>query len=248
MTSYQEPHKLVIDLGNSRAKTAVFNKNEIVTVFTIEDPSPDRLLSLGLDRFNMTAGIISSVSDNPESYMAAFPELSWIMLNAGTPLPIRNNYQTPETLGKDRLAGVVGGHLMKPGQDLLIIDAGTALTIDFISREGVYSGGSISPGLSMRFNALHTFTTRLPLLKYEEIDFLTGRNTHQSILTGVINGMRAEIDGIIDLYRISCPDVSVILTGGDTYYFEKILKNNIFAFPNLVLTGLKLILDYNFEK
>jgi len=248
MTHSPEPHKIVIDLGNSRAKAAVFYQNEITTLHTIEEPSPEKLRALNLDRYNLNAGIISSVAGDPGMYMAVYSDLPWIELNAGTPLPIKNNYQTPETLGKDRLAGVVAAHLIKPGQDLLIVDAGTALTFDMISRSGIYSGGSISPGMSMRFKALHTFTNRLPLLNSREIDYLTGHNTQESILSGVINGMRAEIDGIIDEYRISWPDISVILTGGDTYYFEKILKNNIFAFPNLVLTGLKLILDYNFEK
>jgi type III pantothenate kinase len=248
MTHSTEPHKIVIDLGNSRAKAAVFCQNEVIALHTIEEPSPEKLRALNLDRYNLNAGIISSVAGDPGMYMSVYSDFPWIELNAGTPLPIKNNYQTPETLGKDRLAGVVAAHLIKPGQDLLIVDAGTALTFDLISRSGIYSGGSISPGMSMRFKALHTFTNRLPLLNSREIDYLTGHNTQESILSGVINGMRAEIDGIIDEYRVSWPDIFVILTGGDTYYFEKILKNNIFAFPNLVLTGLKLILDYNFEK
>ncbi|KAF0198272.1 MAG: type III pantothenate kinase [Bacteroidetes bacterium] len=248
MTHSLEPHKIVIDLGNSRAKAAIFCRNELTALHTIEEPTPEKLRALNLDRHNLKAGIISSVAGDPGSYMAVFPDLPWIELNASTPIPIKNNYQTPETLGKDRLAGVVAAHLLMPGLDLLIIDAGTALTFDQISRAGIYSGGSISPGMSMRFKALHTFTNRLPLLNSSEIDYLTGRNTQESILSGVINGIRAEIDGIIDEYRVSWPEISVILTGGDAYYFEKILKNNIFAFPNLVLTGLKLILDYNFEK
>jgi len=187
------------------------------------------------------------VADNPALYTALFLELTWIILDNQTPLPIKNNYQTPETLGKDRLAAVTGAYQLYPGQNVLVIDAGTAVTYDFINHKGEYAGGSISPGLTMRFRALHTFTTRLPLLQAEEISYLTGCNTRESILSGVMNGLRIEIDGIIDQYSILWPSFQVILTGGDAKYFEKILKNSIFASPNLVITGLKLILDYNLE-
>jgi len=248
MNPAQEPLKLVIDLGNSRAKAAVYEGNELISLQIVENPTPEKFSALTLDELNLTAGIISSVAGDPTSYTAVYPGLNWIVLDSDTAVPIINNYETPETLGKDRLAAVTAAHLLHPGKDMLVIDAGTAITYDFINRDGVYSGGSISPGLAMRFNSLHTFTRRLPLLQTQEIDYLIGRNTNESILSGVINGIRCEIDGIIDQYRLSWPELRILLTGGDTKYFEKTLKNNIFATPNLVLTGLKLILDYNLEK
>jgi len=248
MNSLPGTCKLVIDLGNSRAKVAVYTGNEQAELIVIENPSPEKIFAAGLEKYGITSAIISSVSDDTDPYLARFPTCQWLVLDANTPLPIRNEYLTPETLGKDRLAAVAGAHLLFPDKDVLVIDAGTAITYDIIGSDGIYSGGSISPGLSMRFKALHTFTRHLPLLEPMEIDFLTGRNTSESILSGVINGLRTEIDGIIDQYRLSRPSLCVALTGGDTIYFEKILKNSIFAIPNLVLTGLKLILDYNLEK
>jgi type III pantothenate kinase len=248
MNPVQEPYKLVIDLGNSRAKVAVYMHDELTVVHTIGEPTPEKIYQMGLHKLPIAAGIICSVAENPALYTVLFPDLTWIILESQTPLPIRNKYQTPETLGKDRLAAVSGAHFLYPGHDLLVIDAGTAVTYDFLNHKGEYHGGSISPGLSMRFRALYTFTSRLPLLQAEEITFLTGCNTRESILSGVINGLCAEMDGIIDQYKLSWPSIQIVLTGGDAKYFEKTLKNSIFASPNLVLTGLKLILDYNLEK
>ncbi|MFH1120593.1 MAG: type III pantothenate kinase [Bacteroidota bacterium] len=248
MNHSMEFRKIVIDLGNSRAKVAVFNQNEICTLFHIGNPTPEKLLNLEIDYTSVKSGIISSVAADTISYTQVLPAINWIHLNEMTPVPVNNSYKTPATLGKDRLAAVTGGHHLYPGRDLLIIDAGTAVTYDFINCNGVYIGGSISPGLSMRFAALNTFTSRLPLLKIQEIDFLTGRDTTESILSGVIHGIRLEMDGIINEYKLMWPTVITIMTGGDAEYFEKILKNNIFVTPNLVLTGLKLILDYNLEK
>ena len=248
MNPDQEPYKLIIDLGNSRAKVAVYMCDDLTVVHSIEDPTPEKIYQLGLHKLPIATGIICSVAENPALYTALFPDLNWIILDYETPLPVINKYKTPETLGRDRLAAVAGAYNLYPGQNLLVIDAGTAVTYDFINHKGEYSGGSISPGLSMRFRALHTFTSRLPLLQTEEISYLTGCTTYESILSGVINGLRTEIDGIIDQYSFLWPSIQVILTGGDAKYFEKILKNTIFASPNLVLTGLKLILDYNLEK
>jgi len=240
--------RLVIDLGNSRAKVATFANGILDTLTIIEEPAPDKLARLRLDKLPLTAAIISSVAGNSQAYIDVLPQIHWINLDHNTPVPVRNLYLTPETLGKDRLAAVTAAHHLFNDANILVIDAGTAVTYDFITSKGEYLGGSISPGLTIRFRALNTFTERLPLLKTTEIDYLTGRNTEESILSGVINGLRLEIDGIIDEYSQIWPKMKTILTGGDAIYFEKILKNNIFADPNLVLNGLKLILDYNFEK
>lgn len=244
----QSPHKLVIDLGNSRAKVATYANGELNMLAIIDEPTPAKLVQLHLESLPIVAAIISSVGGDPGPYLSLLPGIHWIILDHNTPVPVRNLYLTPETLGKDRLAAVTGAHQLFMDSNVLVIDAGTALTYDFINSKGEYQGGSISPGLSVRFKALNTFTGRLPLLQAQEIDYLTGRNTEESILSGVINGIRLEIDGIIEEYRQIWPKMKTILTGGDMIYFEKILKNDIFADPNLVLNGLKLILDYNFEK
>ena len=143
---------------------------------------------------------------------------------------------------------MVAASELYPANDVLVIDAGTAITFDFINHKNEYKGGSITAGISLRFKALHTFTGRLPLIEADLPQFLTGRTTQESILSGVINGTCAEIEGMIQKYRQLYPDLVTLITGGDMFYFEKKMKNNIFAVPNLVLYGLNLILDYNFEK
>jgi type III pantothenate kinase len=167
-----------------------------------------------------------------------------ILLDETTRLPIMNLYKS-KTLGKDRLAAAVGGHAKFPGEDVLIVNCGTAITYDVVIKEGEYIGGAISPGMQMRFNALHTFTSQLPLLSYSEINFLTGNNTDDSVLSGVINGMTAEIEGMIAKYKKEYPGIKVILSGGDLNYFDNRLKISIFAVPNIVIYGLHQILVFN---
>jgi type III pantothenate kinase len=168
--------------------------------------------------------------------------------NHNTILPINNSYQTPGTLGKDRIAAVVGASSLFPGEDLLIIDAGTCITFDFINAQKEYFGGAISPGINLRFNCLHNFTGNLPLVHPVAETKLIGDSTESSLLSGVINGIREEVDGIINRYKLSFPKLKVVFTGGDIKYFDKYLKNNIFAVENLVLLGLKDILHYNVKE
>jgi len=141
----------------------------------------------------------------------------------------------------------VGARFLVPGCDILVIDSGTAITYDLITAAGEYLGGGISPGLSMRYKALHTFTNRLPLLDYYDDAQLIGDDTSSSIHSGVLNGALAEMEGIIKSYQILYPGLKIILTGGDHNYFDKRLKIKTFAAPNLVLEGLNLILDFNIE-
>jgi len=169
----------------------------------------------------------------------------FINFNHNTPLPIINKYQTLETLGKDRLASAVAAHQLFPDKDVLVIDAGTCVKFDFINSMAEYLGGSISPGLQMRFRALHSFTEKLPFVELKPFDILIGKTTHESLLSGVINGTLAEIDGIINRYKENYPELQVVLSGGDAEYLVSKLKNRIFALSNIVLNGLKIILDYN---
>ena len=169
-----------------------------------------------------------------------------LQLTSETPVPVTNRYETPQTLGVDRLAAVVGASHLFPATDCLVIDAGTCITMDFVDRDKNYLGGSIALGLEMKFRALHTFTQRLPLLQRPPAAVpLAGRNTAGAIQSGVLNGTVAELNGLISAYRSTSPDLVVVLCGGDAAFFETNLKAPIFVVPELVLIGLNRILNYN---
>ncbi len=245
---------LVIDRGNTRMKTALFGEGRDPEIAILE-PGTDAQLNAMLDEAEIRFGagslgpaIYSSVVSDDASIIGAISgRMELLVLSADTPLPVRNLYGTPGTLGNDRIAAAVAANALFPGRNVLSIDAGTCITYDFTNGSGEYMGGGISPGLTIRFKALNTFTSRLPLVSVAGDAGLIGRSTEGSIRSGVVNGTLAEIDGIIDRYRESFPDLAVILTGGDANYFDKRLKNDIFAVPNLVLMGLKDILRYHAE-
>ncbi|MBU2651162.1 MAG: type III pantothenate kinase [Bacteroidetes bacterium] len=234
---------LIIDFGNTLTKIAIFKGNTEVFLLAVPNIEQEELKQI-LNRFPVKRSIISSVRNHP-SWISHFLEKHSLHteLDENTHLPLQIGYSTPETLGKDRLAAAVAGHMLYPDNDVLVIMAGTCLTYDFVNKQGVYSGGAISPGMKMRFRALHEFTDKLPLCKTKDNIPLTGTTTHESIQSGVVNGMLAEINGIIDQYRKIYNNLTVVLSGGDLNYFDKKLKNNIFAVPNIVLRGLKNILD-----
>jgi type III pantothenate kinase len=191
--------------------------------------------------------IISSVNQDAETISQLIgPFISNVfVLDHQLPVPLLNEYETPQTLGKDRLAAVAGASATHPDKDCLVIDMGTCITYDCIRADRHYLGGSISPGLRMRFKALHTFTARLPLLEPAADARLIGKNTHDAILSGVINGIVAEIEGIISKYQTIFPKIDVIFCGGDANFFESKIKQRIFVIPELVLIGLNRILEHN---
>ena len=166
-------------------------------------------------------------------------------MDGHTKIPLQNTYKTPESLGRDRIALAVGANQLFPTNNTLVIDAGTCITYDFIDEKNNYLGGAISPGLQIRLNALHTFTEKLPLVTIKNGSELIGKTTEMSILSGVINGATAEVDGIIDRYKEQFGNLKTVLTGGDANYFVKTLKNNIFANSKVLLNGLNTILNYN---
>ena len=168
----------------------------------------------------------------------------FIQLDENTRLPIENLYKTPETLGQDRIAACVGANFLMPDTNLLVIDAGTAITYDIVNAKNQYVGGNISPGLEMRKNALHNFTQKIPLIEITELVPAFGATTNEAILAGVVNGLIYEIEGYISLTSNVYPKLSVFLTGGDAFYFEKKLKSTIFANENLLLVGLNRILNF----
>jgi type III pantothenate kinase len=171
----------------------------------------------------------------------------FILLNSKTKLPVRNRYKTPGTLGSDRIASVAGAAKLFPGKNILVIDAGTCIKYDFITAQKEYLGGSISPGLRMRFQALHNFTDGLPLIQPGKISTLVGTSTKDSVLTGVELGIVNEINGFIADYKKKFGPVKVLLSGGDAALFAGHIKSSIFAAPNLIHTGLLDILKYNVE-
>jgi type III pantothenate kinase len=240
---------LAIDIGNTLVKLAVFDNGQMTGFQALEDISITVLQNFTKAHPGINASIIASVKDfstEIEEYLKT--NFRFLRFDAETPIPLISAYETPETLGADRLSAAIAANSLMPSDNLLIINAGTAITYDMVSAEGIYQGGAISPGLSIRFKALHTFTGRLPLLdKITDVP-LTGKSTADSILSGVLNGALAEVDGIIEKYSALYPGLKTILSGGDNNYFDKRLKNKTFAIPNLVLTGLNITLEYNIEK
>ena len=232
-------YKLTIDQGNTRTKVALFNHDTIVK--RLDSPTIPSIETLAKTAHQI---ILSSVKQ--ESELQSILKSQDIMLQWDTPLPIRVSYDKPQTIGHDRLAVAVGAHTLFPQKNVLCIDMGTCITYDFVSADNQFLGGGISPGMEMRYQSLNHYTSQLPLLKMDSIRLpLIGRSTHQCIHSGVINGLLAEIDGIIQRYMIEFPNLQVVITGGDAQFFDKELKNTIFASPDLLMIGLNKILDYN---
>ena len=236
---------LVIDIGNSFAKVALFEQDKLVKTILREQVSFD-LIRDCIKHNSPDAVILSSVKKEDillyEFLYDTFPV--FYHLTHKLPVPLKIDYRTPKTLGMDRLAAAIGASIEKPGMNLLIIDIGTAITIDFVGSDGVYRGGNISPGPNLRFQSLYRCTKKLPLVdKQGEIPSL-GHDTLTAIRSGVINGIVRELDSYIDEYKKNAK-VFTFLTGGNTFYFESKLKNAIFADENLVLKGLNEIIRYN---
>lgn len=237
---------LIIDVGNTRTKISVFSKSEMQDHITISAIDTNYIQNL-THKYAIKNCIVSSVSTSADTIFALLPQsIKPIFLNKDTPLPIRNHYKSPHSLGSDRIAAACGAFHLYPNENILVIDAGTALTYEFINNQGEYLGGAITPGITMRFKALHKFTSKLPLVDSNIATApLIGNTTESCIQSGVLNGIFAEADGIIDRYKQYYTNLQVILTGGDTKHFDKNLKNSIFAAPFLVEIGLNRILHYN---
>ena len=237
---------LIIDIGNTAAKVALFDGGEMVEVLTESNQSLDCLEAL-CAKYPVEQGIVATVIDLSERVLAALVALPFplLWLDSKTPLPVTNLYETPETLGYDRMAAVVGANEQYPRRDILVIDAGTCITYEFIDSKGQYHGGNISPGMQMRFKALNQFTGRLPLIDSNGRKLPMGRDTETAIRAGVLKGMEYEISGYIESMKHKYPELLVFLTGGDDFSFDTNVKSVIFADRFLVLKGLNRILNYN---
>lgn len=235
---------LAIDYGNSRLKIGVFDKNNFVESFEFFNDNDDEVLKT-ISKFHPNNIILSSV--------IGFDNIKWIektdvaitILDDNTKLPFKNLYKTPHTIGKDRICAVAGAQVIYPNKNILIIDAGTAITYDFINSTNEYLGGNISPGLTIRFKSLNHFTKKLPLVAKDEYNGEIGDSTNSAIANGVINGMIFEIAGYISSFKEKYDNLEIILTGGDSFFFAKKLKFPIFVNQNLVLVGLNRILEHN---
>lgn len=243
---------LVIDWGNTRLKTGWFTGTDLVETGQYADM--DALVTTLANRL-VTQLIVSSTSRPAEEIRERLAGIKagLIVFDSQTPVPLRKAYETPATLGADRVAAAVGASTLFPGQDCLVLDLGTCLTADFVDRDSVFQGGLISPGLRMRFRAMHEQTARLPLVETladwsgQDWPGLTAKNTQAALHSGVMNGLAFELTGIVESYRRERPGLVVLLCGGDAPAFESRLKPPIFVVPELVLIGLNRILRYNVE-
>lgn len=239
---------LVVDVGNTRIKLAVYETNTQIELFiTSKETLKETLKNISNKHF-INQVIISSVSEIPIELDQYLENISTVIyLNSTTEVPFLNRYETPESLGVDRIALVAAAVTQFPNQNILIIDAGTCITYDIVSDKMEYFGGAISLGLEMRLKALHTFTNKLPLLALKDEEISLGNNTENSLYFGVINGVVAEIEGFISHFEKENENLTVVLTGGDTIFLAKRLKNSIFANSNFLLEGLNSILEYNLK-
>ena len=237
---------LIIDIGNTAAKLAVFSSGELKEMTRCSNQTLEGLDEL-CNRYSIKQGILSSVVSLNEEVREKLNNLPFPIqtFTYETPIPVKNLYQTPQTLGVDRLAAVVEAHSAQPNHPILVIDAGTCITFDFIDESGQYLGGNISPGIDMRFKALHSFTSKLPLVNREgEIPPL-GKTTETAIRSGIIKGVEHEMNGYINHFHKNNSALLVFLTSETEFSFDTKLKSIIFADRFLVLKGLNRILEYN---
>lgn len=235
---------LAVDLGNTTAKIGLFDDNQLLTTYA--PVSLDDVIRL-VQETPVSHAVVCSVNQDATGWQQAlqpFITSVWV-LNHQLPVPLRLRYQTPQTLGADRVAAVCGAKVLYPAKTCLVMDVGTCLTYDLVDIDNLHWGGSISPGLRMRFRAIHAFTARLPLLEPEPAPELIGVTTKDAILSGVINGMTAEMEGIIRKYGENFPEMRVLFCGGDAKFFENSVKEPIFVIPELVLIGLNRIIQHN---
>jgi type III pantothenate kinase len=242
---------LVLDLGNTYGKIAVCDHKKVIEAATYERITSREISYFHIRYSELKGAIISSVVNYSREIIDYLNNLFpiCIELDHSTPLPIENKYATPDTLGYDRIAAAVGAFTICPGKNVLVIDAGTAITYDIVSARGEFLGGNISQGLEIRFKSLNKYTTRLPHLERpEEVPPLVGSTTQEAIQSGVVNGLLFEMDGFIAAISKKYPKLQVVLTGGDAKYFVGKLKSSIFVDPNLNLIGLNRILEHNADR
>ena len=238
---------LVIDVGNTFIKLGVFDNQQLKLKKTCIKTDFSHVLDEIAESYpEIKHTLVASVGNLSEDLMKKLQQqYTLLYLDEQTVIPFKNKYSTPQTLGVDRIAVISAAAQQFPRKNVLVIDAGTCITYDFISSENEYFGGAISPGIVLRYQALHSFTEKLPLLNAHIPKTLIGNSTDSSIHSGVVNGVLYEIDGFIENYKNEFADLTVILTGGDAHFLRDSIKNDIFANSNFLLEGLNHILEFN---
>ncbi len=243
-------HSLILDIGTTFKKVAILDQGHVVRLNTFRKIESVKGF---VEEHKFTDAVICAVHNSPDLKFALEILPNALLFDQTTPLPIKNHYATPHTLGKDRLAAIVAAHAQNPNTNSLVIDIGTCITYDFITNQSEYLGGAISPGLQMRFQSLNHFTNGLPLVSSDELADFVGDSTSTCIASGVVYGFLDEIVQSIYRYDQKFSGLQVLLTGGDSTFFESKVKARIFAAlqkrvvvePNLVLIGLGEILNHN---
>ncbi|MBC7553571.1 MAG: type III pantothenate kinase [Taibaiella sp.] len=239
---------LCIDWGNTNVKAAIFNNDVLQKSIHVSEENSLKQIAGLIDTYKPAKAILCSVvNENNDELTFLLKErvASFIKLDGFTRVPINNAYGTPETLGPDRLALVTAAYILHPGKNNLVVCAGTCLTYNFIQKSKTFRGGAIAPGMNMRLRAMHEFTGRLPEVSADGDLLLLGYDTETGMRSGAVNGMAAEIDGMIREYENNYADFNAILTGGDGAFFADKIKSKIFADPDLLLKGLNIIANYN---
>ncbi len=238
---------LVIDIGNTTAKYAVFENNEMVDVSVFSNTDIKELQNYISQYPKLSKAIFCSVTNTNDAILKLLESRfqNIIEFTPQTEIPLKITYQTPETLGPDRLAAAIGAAHLFPNKNILVVSMGTCITYEIITQEGEYLGGKISPGAQMRLKALNTFTAKLPLVELRSFNNEYGQSTSDSILAGVISGIAYEIEGTIDALSQRYANLQTILSGGDSAFFVKAIKKPIFTDPFLVLKGLNLVLNHH---
>ena len=240
MVKFKYTLKLIIDIGNSLIKIGLFQEKNKVRSKEFQNINLAKVKDFVQDQ-PIVKAILSSVREIDKDILGVVNYYKALVLDEHVSLPIKVNYKSPNTLGKDRLSGVVGASYLYPGNNILVLDFGTCLTIDFINKKKEYLGGRISPGLNMRYRALNEFTSKLPYCQFTEVDKFIGNDTVSSIHTGIQRGIISEVYAIISEFKKENDDTIVIFTGGDCFFFEKEFKNSIFAHPFLIMVGLNAV-------
>ena len=237
---------LVVDIGNNFFKLGIFQNSNLIFSFSEKNGAIDLEIEKIISKYSeITTALISNVSSIKINDILNRFNINIYELNSSFIFPFKLNYQTPETLGNDRLALAAAATILFPNSNNLVIDAGTCITIDFIDNNNHFRGGSISPGVKMRYDSLNHYTANLPLLKNENNFDYPGNSTNASIHAGIIGGVSNEINGFIKQINSKNEKVNVILTGGDAKILSKTLKITIFANQNFILEGLNCILNLN---
>ncbi len=241
----RDDFRLVVDVGNTAWKLAVFQGNRLVVLQRMAEGAEDAIVSI-LSQYAISRAMLCSVGQQVGSVDALLrSRVPTHRLSYQSRFPFRIAYESPEMLGGDRLAGLAGAYFSYPNESVLVVDAGTAITLDFLTAEGIYEGGTISPGVSLRFRALNSYTARLPLVEKEGEIPVLGSSTVDCIRSGVVGGVLGELERAIHNLTKQYGEIKVILAGGDADFLHGNLFYCNFVRSNLVLEGLNGLLEYN---